>query len=223
MRLLWTAEEAENQKYMCEKCAPAQHWDVLAMLKEGTWDPLPFKSIEDETDQWEDDVGISKKEKKRLNQALRERDIKAESGYDNAPPVSRARSIQMVALQQRLQDARTDGDDSLAARIAADIRNLEQVPPVTPLGSPEAAALQSQSVSDHNGNKIREDSAKRGAAHTKNITASTNASSTGAAEGSNEISTRERRHSINGGVGADILLPTDAGRPVDGQKKGTRK
>lgn len=193
------------------------------MLKEGTWDPLPFKSIEDEMDQWVEDVGISKKEKKRFNQALRERDIKAESVYDGAPPVSRARSIQMVALQQRLQDARTDGDDPLAARIAADIRNLEQVPAVSPSGSLDAAPSRSQGVSDHNGNKSREDLAKTGAAHAKNITASTNTSPTGAAEGSNAMSARERRHSINGGVGADILLPTNAAGPVDGKKRGTRK
>lgn len=58
MRLPWTTKEAEKRKYLCEKCAPGQHRQILTTLKEGTWDQLPLESIEDDVDAGEDDASI---------------------------------------------------------------------------------------------------------------------------------------------------------------------
>lgn len=134
------------------------------MLKEGTWDPLPFQSIEDGLGEWGEEEVLGKRGVRKE----KEREVKMESGLEETHSVrrNRSRSIQMMALQQRLQDAISGRDHALAARVEADIRDLE-------CGS------------------------EKGHQPTKETFPSVAGPST--------IAPRDRRHSINGGVGADIL------------------
>ena len=58
MRLPWTVEQAKEQKYMCEECAPKQHEELLKMLKDRTWQPLPIASIEADMGECEVEAGL---------------------------------------------------------------------------------------------------------------------------------------------------------------------
>jgi hypothetical protein len=140
MHVHWTPAEAAQHKYFCEKCAPAQHWDVLTMLREGTWDPLPFQSIGDELEGWGKGEGVVRRGMQQGSKE-REREVKVEPGVADTPLVSSDRSIQMIALQRRLQNAKSNRDHALATRIEADVRILEKSSAGHPSSSSEAAPL----------------------------------------------------------------------------------
>lgn len=108
MRLNWTAEEADMLTYLCEKCAPAQHKEVLTMLKKGTWKPLPFKSAKDKNDELEDEARIGDhdevhhKPKKRLTRA----------SSSMTSPENIGETVRVRKLRQELQAGMAKGDDN---------------------------------------------------------------------------------------------------------------
>jgi hypothetical protein len=107
MRLTWTAEEAEKLTYLCEKCAPAQHKEVLTMLKKGTWKPLPFKSVKDKTDELEDEARIGDNDE--VHHKPKKRLTRASSGMTS--PEKIGETVRVRKLQQELQVGMAKGDE----------------------------------------------------------------------------------------------------------------
>lgn len=207
MHLHWTAAEAEKHKYLCERCAPAQHWDVVGMLEGGTWEPLPVRSAVGELGGWEEEGDEKQEIKEKEGVRGGEINVKIEPEEENALPVSKGMSIHILQLRQQLQYARSDGDHVLAARIAADIRKLQQLPANAP-------PLQKRRVSDHSSIKDLDASPDN-----KDI-ANINPLPTTAA-GSSALGARDTRHCLNGGVGVEFLLPAnvDSGGAIDDKGK----